>query len=374
MTTNGNGGDLQVLDAPALRTGTPVVIGVVEAGRLVSQRVVPRRDHKRKTGYQREVSVTRVNRLVSELKSGRVDLPTAVLLNVRDYDAGTNLVRRDGRKYLHLSDDQSYFVVDGQHRIEALTRIVEEDPDRWNGYEIAFVCMLGADEREEMREFYVVNSTAKSVRTDLALDLLKQQAEADPNIMDGLVESSEDWKVRAQTIVEELTHRSTVWRGRIRFPGEPKADTTIGNAGLANTLKQLLATPYFGQVTTENQVKILDAYWQGIRKVLPEVFDEPLDFVIQKSTGTMVMHTLLISLLEYVRSVGKSVIEPTSFADTLEDTLLELQGDTRDGNVVTGADFWRSGAAGAAGSFSSNAGRRVLTAKIRARLPKPEVD
>jgi DGQHR domain-containing protein len=374
MTTNGNGGDLQVLDAPALRTGTPVVIGVVEAGRLVSQRVVPRRDHKRKTGYQREVSVTRVNRLVSELKSGRVDLPTAVLLNVRDYDAGTNLVRRDGRKYLHLSDDQSFFVVDGQHRIEALTRIVEEDPDRWNGYEIAFVCMLGADEREEMREFYVVNSTAKSVRTDLALDLLKQQAEADPNIMDGLVESSEDWKVRAQTIVEELTHRSTVWRGRIRFPGEPKADTTIGNAGLANTLKQLLATPYFGQVTTENQVKILDAYWQGIRKVLPEVFDEPLDFVIQKSTGTMVMHTLLISLLEYVRSVGKSVIEPTSFADTLEDTLLELQGDTRDGNVVTGADFWRSGAAGAAGSFSSNAGRRVLTAKIRARLPKPEVD
>jgi hypothetical protein len=34
--------------------------------------------------------------------------------------------------------------------------------------------MIGAGELEEMRQFYVVNSTAKSVRTDLVLDLLKQ--------------------------------------------------------------------------------------------------------------------------------------------------------------------------------------------------------
>ena len=40
--------------------------------------------------------------------------------------------------------------------------------------------MIGADETEEMTQFYVINSTAKSVRTDLALDLLKQRAENDP--------------------------------------------------------------------------------------------------------------------------------------------------------------------------------------------------
>ena len=45
---------------------------------------------------------------------------------------------------------------------------------------IPFVCVLGASEREEMEQFYVVNSTAKSVRTDLAYDLLKQRAENDP--------------------------------------------------------------------------------------------------------------------------------------------------------------------------------------------------
>ena len=239
---------------------------------------------------------------------------------------------------------------------------------------MAVVCLLGANEHEEMREFYVVNSTAKSVRTDLALDLLKQSAESDPDVMEGLLARGEDWKVRGQTLVEAVERHSTIWRGRIRFPGEPKGATMITSSGMVTSVKPLLSTPYLGQLTTENQVKILDAFWQGIRKDLPEVFEDPEGFVIQKMTGTLVMHTVLIHALEYVRSKGWSVIEPESYANTLADALGELQGDTRDGAVVSGVDFWRAGAEGAAGSFSSNAGRRVLTAKIRAGLPEPEVE
>jgi len=37
-------------------------------------------------------------------------------------------------------------------------------------------------------------------------------------------------------------------------------------------------------------------------------------------------------------------------------------------------DFWLSGSEGAAGSYSSSAGRRVLTAKIRGLLPEIEVE
>ena len=52
---------------------------------------------------------------------------------------------------------------------------------RWGEILIPFVCMIGAGERQEMEQFYVVNSNAKSVRTDLAMDLLKQRAESDPD-------------------------------------------------------------------------------------------------------------------------------------------------------------------------------------------------
>jgi len=252
--------------------------------------------------------------------------------------------------------------------------LVDEDPGRWTGFKVPFVCVLGANEHQEMEQFYVVNSTAKSVRTDLAYDLLKQQAENDPRLSDALEERGEKWKVAGQTVVERLAEESSLWRSRIRFPGEPVAATTINNSGMVNSLKQLLASPYFSSVTTDNQVKILDAYWHGVQAVLPECFEEATEHAIQKSTGVTTMHVLLVSVIEHVRSAGNSVIEPSSYGRVLETPLTELQGENPEGDVARGAEFWRVGSAGAAGSFSSNAGRRVLLAKIRSRLPKIEVE
>ena len=67
----------------------------------------------------------------------------------------------------------------------------------------------------------MVNSTAKSVRTDLAYDLLKQQAENDPTLAESLEERGEKWKVAGQAIVERLGEESNLWRSRIRFPASP---------------------------------------------------------------------------------------------------------------------------------------------------------
>jgi DGQHR domain-containing protein len=341
------------------------------AAQVVGRYSIPRRDHRTKSGYQREVSTSRVNKLASDLAVGRVDLPTALLLNLREYDEKQNLVERDGRQYLRV-DGESLFVVDGQHRVAALDRLLEKDPERWADFEISFACLLGANEREEMEEFYVVNSTAKSVRTDLALDLLKQRAETDPEVYTALVERGEHWKVEAQAVAEALT-QSSLWRGRIRFPGDPKAGTTIGSNGMVSSLKPLLATPYFGSVTRPNRIEILAAFWQGVAEILPEVFTEPADFALQKSTGVQVMHSILISVLEVLRSQGRSVIDAENYADLLRDPLLELEGDTANGAIARGPDFWRSGVDGAAGSFSSNAGRRVLTSRLKQALPAPQV-
>ena len=351
---------------------TPQVVGVITAGVLVKNFVVPHRDSRRKQGYQRPVSPTRVNKLATDLRSGRVDLPTAVLLNIRG-SAAEVIKKSAGAMTIFRPNGRDLYVVDGQHRIAALAKLVEQDPARWQGYEVPFVCMIGATEMEEMRQFYVVNSTAKSVRTDLALDLLKQQAESDPDLMASLVEKGESWKVEAQTITEQLAH-TRLWRHRIRFPGDPAGETTIGSAGMVGSLKQILATPYFGAISTQNRVKILEAYWEGVERVIPEAFKEPTAFAIQKSTGVQIMHALLVSALELLRSRGMSVVEPESYQSALQDSLTNLEGDTAEGGPALGADFWRSGPNGAAGSFSSNAGRRVLISRLRADLPPVEVE
>jgi DGQHR domain-containing protein len=353
-------------------SNTPQAVGVITAGALVESYSVSYRDSRRKTGYQRPVSTTRVNKLVNELRTGQVDIPTAVLLNIRG-KPGDVLIDVEGTRGTLRPSGHELFVVDGQHRIEALAKLVAENPDKWSSYTVPFVCMLGAGEIEEMTQFYVVNSTAKSVRTDLALDLLKQRAEADPELMASLVEKGENWKVEGQTITEALS-QSRLWKGRIRFPGEPKAETTIGSAGMVGSLKQLLATPYFEAISTDNRIKILDAYWEGIERAIPEAFKEPSDYAIQKSTGVMILHALLISVLELLRSQGRSVIEAESFENVVGPALAKLEGDTAHGDIARGPDFWLSGVHGAAGSFSSNAGRRVLRSRLRAELPSVEVE
>ena len=365
---------------PKLRGGIHTIVGSMPIRFLVPENYkIPRRDTLKKEGYQREVSRNRVNKLVTDLQKGRVDLPTAILLNLRDTSVDTLLIQgNNGETFMPEPSDQRcgpFYVVDGQHRVVALHDLVEDNPEKWGEFKIPFVCMIGASIRQEMEQFYVVNSNAKSVRTDLALDLLKQRAESDPNIMEALIERGEKWKVDAETIVEKLSETSPVWKYRIRFPNQPKIDTTIGSASMVSSLKPLLGTPYFGAINIDNQLKILDAYWRGIREVLPEVFNEdPSRYSIQKGSGVGVLHGVLVQVLEYIRSKGLSVIDHASYGDAMRAALVDLEGDTPDGDIVTGVSFWRAGSDGAAGAYSSNAARRVLVAKIKSRLPQIEIE
>lgn len=60
-----------------------------------------------------------INQLKNELAVGRVDLPAAILVNIRDYDASRNLVSVGDQMFPSLTDEK-LDIVDGQHRVEAL--------------------------------------------------------------------------------------------------------------------------------------------------------------------------------------------------------------------------------------------------------------
>lgn len=362
--------ELNVTLGTLQRSDTRIAVGLIDVGTLIPNYAIVRRNHYSREGYQREPSTTRVNQLASALEKGRVDLPTAVLLNLRAFDASRHLKNAVGGT-MFVPDGDPLYVVDGQHRVEALKKLFDDDPKRWADFQLPFVCMLGANELEEMDQFYIVNSNAKSVQTALAFDLLKQRAESNPDLMVELQESGKAWIVVAQGLAERVS-KSSNWQGRIRFPREPKATTTIPNSGFANSVKQLLSSSYFGGITTDNQVEILEAYWDGIRRVLPQAFVDPVDYVIQKSLGVHVMHQLLPTIIEIVRSRNGSVLDPEEYKEVLTDPLLQLQGESQDG-LVEGTQFWHTAPEGVAGSFSSSAGRRILITRLKAKLPKIEV-
>ena len=192
--------------------------------------------------------------------------------------------------------------------------------------------------------------------------------------MQGLIETGQSWKVKAQTLAERLDATSPPWTGRIRFPGEPKAATTISSSGMVASLRPALRDEWFDAITTDNQLKILNSYWRALSRVLGDAFEEPSQFTVQKTIGAYVLNGLLVNVVNVLRSKGMSVIDVDSYAKILEEPLQGLQGDNGLGEAVQGVDFWMSGVGGAAGSFTSNAGRRVLQAKLKAALPPVEVE
>ncbi len=381
---------LPVSVGPDLKSGTPIVSGFMQSGLLIPDNYkIPYRDSLKKTGYQRPPQPTRINELASDLKLGRTDLPTAVLLNFRDHSIRNALKYGDQGAYLDLSQVWAeghprtagayFYVVDGQHRILALHKVIEDEAhkenDDWKAFQIPFVCMLGANEDEEMDQFYIVNSKAKSVRTDLAYELLKERADRDGEVYQALVERGREWQVDAQGIAQRLFEVSPVWRHAIRFPSMEKGSTTITNTGMVNSMKPLLNdSPLFKRASMDHRIKILDAYWKGIKASLPEAFDDPTKYSVQKGHGAIILHEVLPDVLELVRSKGLSVTEPDSYVTIMGPALQSLEGDNGRGETVKGADFWRATIDGAAGSFSSSVGRRVLAAKLRQLLPSLDVE
>ena len=346
-------------------------IGSLKFGELVDRYQIPHKVHKDSEGYQRNPSRSRVKNLARDLIKGYVDLPTAILLSVRDRDL-TPQLDSSGRYILSLPSNgaQPFYVVDGQHRLEALKLAMAEDPEgKWSDFKIHVVIMFGADENSEMDQFHTVNSNAKSISTDLAFDLLKTLAVKDDAFKKYTVEKGMDWKTISQELTEMVSRRKA-WKGKIRFANEAKSKTLIKSNAFVSSLRRALEQENFAKYTFKQRADIIDAYWQGIGIVLPPCFASPNDYNIQKTVGVSIVNFILPRVLSYAQDSGSPLTEPETYANILRETLTELTGDNRLGGEAVGAEFWRVGVSGASGVYTNFAGRRVLTAKITGDLAK----
>ena len=143
-----------------------------------------------------------------------------------------------------------------------------------------------------------------------------------------------------------------------------------------NSLKPLFSHPYFQALSADQEIRLLEAYWDGIRESCRPPFDgDANDYTLQKGIGVTAMHELLPTVIEHVRSHGHSVFDSEAYQSLIEPVLSDLNGDNKDGENVSGPEFWMTAPlGGAAGSYSSSAGKRVLVAKLRALLPALEAE
>lgn len=359
----------QPIESPIRGEYLDTYIGAVKAGELIDRCQIPHRDFDGNVGYQRLPNVSRVKKLASALKGNNVDLPTAVLLSVRDAELRPKL-KSSGLYSLTLPGNgaKPFFVVDGQHRLEALRMVIEDDQDAfWAEYRIPAVIFFGSDQYVEMDQFHTVNSNAKSIPTDLALDLLKTRANRDDSFRKYLDDTNQSWKVVCQDLTEKVAKQG-VWNGKIRFSNQKKGSTLITSNAFVSSLKRVIGQDNFATYLPEERASIVDAYWRGIGRSLPECFKAPDEYNIQKTVGVYVLHDLLPTILFYVTRFGSPVFKPDTYSGILGETLRGLRGDNSLGGDSVGPDFWKVGAEGASGAFSSGAGRRVLGQRIKGEL------
>ena len=356
----------------------PTIVGVMNAGTLTRVSEVPVYKHSsisKPTGYQRLPSQSRVKALAREILEQSVDLPTAVLLSLRT-NPFQEFIASDDDFTINISDfeDIKFYIVDGQHRVESLKKAIHDDPT--HGTEITkikipFVCMLGANESQEMHQFHIVNTKAKPVSTSLAFALLKERSKTDAEFSRLFEEKGQKWKIDAQNITEKICAQDGIWHNRIRLPNMEKGITTTTSANFAKSLKPVLDSYTLKkEPNIDQKVQIVTAYWNAVSRAVPEAFDQPLKYNIQKGLGVEIIHGIYPAIADSVRGTGNSLYKYDSYTEYLKNGLLELSGINGSNQQVTGADFWRTGSAGAAGSFSAAAGKRRLTEIIIADLER----
>ena len=93
----------------SIRGERDTFVGTMKFGELVARYQIPHRVHATDEGYQRKPSASRVNKLARDLHGRRVDLPTAVLLSVRNPELCPRL-DSSGRYILSLPPVDSQFL------------------------------------------------------------------------------------------------------------------------------------------------------------------------------------------------------------------------------------------------------------------------
>lgn len=385
-------GMVRVAGALCVQRGTQMLQGYVRSDLVATQSEVDLYDPVTRTGYQRAAVRARMRAAAAYYeKGGR--MPNPLLINIREEDfehvqveiadgnpseysrairEGSNWI---GSGYIEFDPKVRLWIYDGQHREGGIESLLERQALA-SDFPVPVSLTLGLDMASEMKEFYEVNTNAVSVKTDLAWQLLTKMAEEDPDLQDLLAANDKDWITRGNAVLRALEKLDGPWAGRFQEPNERKRKgdgKTLPMPQFIRSLKPVLDMPLLKRADADTVANIINAYWIGIAKILPEPFEQdPGEFVIQKGQGTVALHRVLPQVIEIIRSRGKRLGDPEPYAEVMEG-LPTLSGEAigNDGESVTrtGAEFWRVGSV--ASGFSGDAGRRRLGLLIQTKIPTP---
>jgi len=262
-------------------------------------------------GYQRALVPIRVRKAMTYLLKEEGVFPTSILVNVRGKIEFKPKQRIDNfaefGELVISPESLPFSIVDGQHRLEGLKEAREEDP-KFEDYPIPVTIVNLPDVYTEMRQFYIINTRQKGVPTDLVQRHLYEMSEkmGKPTLL--LLEGQKAvLTAEAIPVVDLLRADSrSPWYNRIQLPGEKKqANHIIKQRPLADSIAYILKSrPSFRRKSPKELTDDLTNYWNALKQIFPEAFEDPKDFTVQKTPGVYSLHMIYSYVYDLCEQAG----------------------------------------------------------------------
>ena len=355
---------LNVLEGQTTDVGTQMVTTVIKVKDLVENYAVDVFDHSKgragkKGGYQRKANQARVKKLAKMLAENKVTIPTAILGNVRN--PLEKVIKFDSTGLAIINLTSPIMIIDGQHRVASFVEVYNNndfygvDQKQFGEIKLFVSLLWNAKLQEEINQFYVVNSNAKSIPTGNRLEL------------EAYIGSGDDLISELVDLTWELD-KNELWKDKIKFPNSNSG--LIPNSGIVSSLKNVLNDSNLKKLSYEEKLKLIIAVWDGVGKVLPECFKKPEKYTLQKGIGVNTIHGLIPDIYSDILASNSVTFDKKSIKDPFDSnvwkeyleplTKYEDTDQSGEDNTVVGEEFWRVGKTGGAGQYSSGAGRSVL--------------
>ena len=277
---------------------TPLYLTTMTVGNL-ARADIDRWTRGNREGYQRAVRQSRFsergrNSIVVYLLKEIGVFPTSVLLNIRgDIAFKPTQKINDETEYgeITISNDAMLWIIDGQHRIEALKRTMHTKPEISN-YPVPVTLTNFQDKFDEMLQFYIVNSRQKKIPTDLVYRHLQTMAQKvvleDKKWIKSVILGPKEERVAMASFIVDFLDEDEMspFQGKIQFAGEKKEPHfLVSDYGLSSWIIKILTDRSLSQMDDITLAEKISEYWDVIRELYPTAFSDPKGYTLLKSTG-----------------------------------------------------------------------------------------
>lgn len=223
--------------------------------------------------------------------------PTSILLGVREAitfkperAVGANV--KFGM--LTIPDNTKLWIIDGQHRLEALKRAMGQKPEL-EDYPVPVSILNLRNKFEEMLIFYIVNSRQKGIPTSIAYRHLQSMIEKVRVegkykwIETAILTPKDERKGVAAMIVDFLNeNEDSPFYDKICYPGEEfeKGRHLLKDEVLIRYISKILVEKTFSATSPEDMAFLLIDYWGALKELYPPCFGpESERYTLLKHTG-----------------------------------------------------------------------------------------